>query len=308
MLKRLPSVASLQAFEAAGRQLSFTSAGVELGITQGAVSQRIASLEILLGGKLFRREGNSISLTGFGENFINVARDLLVRLGGATEKIVEENRGDRLSIGCLAGFGMKIVLPKLYVFRKHHPEISLRVRMFAPNEDVLDWRQRPDNYNLGLQKFDIYFHYGSGEWPGMHTHHIRDEYVFPVCSPSYTRGRQCLRKVEDLAGVPVILTSDPITGYNHWRIWLEEFGQGGLSFSEEIFCDPLFAAQQAAVEGLGVLMGRSSLVRQDIESGLLVKPFSFELKTRLSYYLLVSQERRDTPKIRSFLKWSEKNF
>src|SRR6185369_15058718 len=43
--RRNPPLAELRVFEAAARHLSFTRAATELGVTQGAISQRIRHLE-----------------------------------------------------------------------------------------------------------------------------------------------------------------------------------------------------------------------------------------------------------------------
>ena len=55
MLRRLPSLNALKAFEAAARHESFTRAAEELFVTQGAVSHQVKSLELELGVKLFNR-------------------------------------------------------------------------------------------------------------------------------------------------------------------------------------------------------------------------------------------------------------
>ena len=52
-MKRLPPLKSLQAFEAAGRHLSFTEAAHELNVTPGAISQQIRALEEFLEIKEF---------------------------------------------------------------------------------------------------------------------------------------------------------------------------------------------------------------------------------------------------------------
>ena len=54
-MNRLPPLKSLQAFEAAGRHLSFTEAAQELNVTPGAISQQIRLLEEFLEIKLFKR-------------------------------------------------------------------------------------------------------------------------------------------------------------------------------------------------------------------------------------------------------------
>ena len=55
MAKRLPGLASLRTFEAAGRHLSFTKAADELHVTPAAVSAQVRALEEQLGRRLFWR-------------------------------------------------------------------------------------------------------------------------------------------------------------------------------------------------------------------------------------------------------------
>lgn len=52
-------LSALRAFEAAFRQRGYSRAADELGLSHGAVSHHIKSLEQSLGVKLFRRDGLS---------------------------------------------------------------------------------------------------------------------------------------------------------------------------------------------------------------------------------------------------------
>ena len=70
MSYRLPPLNGLRAFEAAARHLSFTRAADELGVTPGAVSQQVKSLEGALGVTLFRRLPRSLILTDEGEAYL----------------------------------------------------------------------------------------------------------------------------------------------------------------------------------------------------------------------------------------------
>ena len=58
---------ALRAFEASARQLSFTRAGLELRVTQAAVSHQVKSLEETLGVQLFRRLPRGLALTDEGQ-------------------------------------------------------------------------------------------------------------------------------------------------------------------------------------------------------------------------------------------------
>jgi LysR family glycine cleavage system transcriptional activator len=66
MLRRLPPLNALKAFEAAARSESFTRAAEELCVTQAAVSQQVKGLEVTLGLRLFNREHQRLVLTEAG--------------------------------------------------------------------------------------------------------------------------------------------------------------------------------------------------------------------------------------------------
>src|SRR5258708_25425336 len=87
MLRRLPPLNALKAFEAAARHESFTRAAEELCVTQGAVSHQVKALEAELGIKLFNRERQRLLITGAGREYLAVVRDALDRIAGGTDRL-----------------------------------------------------------------------------------------------------------------------------------------------------------------------------------------------------------------------------
>ena len=71
MLRRLPPLNALKAFEAAARHESFTRAAEELCVTQGAVSHQVKALEAELGIKLFNRERQRLVITEAGRDYLD---------------------------------------------------------------------------------------------------------------------------------------------------------------------------------------------------------------------------------------------
>ncbi|HAS1111672.1 TPA: LysR family transcriptional regulator, partial [Enterobacter cloacae] len=65
MRARLP-LNALRAFEASARYLNFTKAGLELHVSQAAVSQQVRTLEQMLGVALFTRVPRGLQLTDEG--------------------------------------------------------------------------------------------------------------------------------------------------------------------------------------------------------------------------------------------------
>ncbi len=91
-----------------------------------------------------------------------------------------------------------------------------------------------------------------------------------------------------------------------WQLWLTAAGlpdaralasRRGLSF------DQSFMAIQAAIDGLGVALGRSRFVEADIAAGRLVVPFDIKLPAQAGFYVVAPEELADAPKIALFRDW-----
>lgn len=66
---------ALRAFEASARHSSFTRAGLELRVTQTAVSHQVKALEGVLGVSLFKRLPRGLALTDEGHALLPVLSD-----------------------------------------------------------------------------------------------------------------------------------------------------------------------------------------------------------------------------------------
>jgi len=60
---------------------------------------------------------------------------------------------------------------------------------------------------------------------------------------------------------------------------------------------------QAAIDGFGVAMGRTSYVEADIAKGRLVVPFKIALPADAGFYLVSPSARADPPKLAAFRQW-----
>ena len=64
---------------------------------------------------------------------------------------------------------------------------------------------------------------------------------------------------------------------------------------------------QAAIDGIGVAMGRTSYVQDDIAKGRLVVPFKITLPADAGFYLVSPQAKADSPKLSAFRNgWSRR--
>ncbi len=290
MTARLPSLNGLRAFEAAARHLSFTLAAVELNVTQTAISHQIRRLEEELGIRLFIRQNRALALTPEARDYLPGIRAAFNDLRLATDRLLRKDDDKVLTISTLASLAAKWLLPRLTDFQEAHPGIDVRI---TTSTSLVDF-QRDD--------VDAAIRYGRGQWPGLRADWLMADELFPVCSPSLLRGDKPLQRPEDLKGYPLLHTSN--ANSDDWRLWLTAAGlpvdiskQPGITF------DMIFMTIQAAIDGIGVAMGRTSYVQDDITKGRLVVPFKIALPADAGFYLVSPESRREAPKLAAFRQW-----
>jgi LysR family glycine cleavage system transcriptional activator len=280
----------LRAFEAAARHLSFTQAAAELNVTQTAISHQIKRLEDELGIRLFVRNNRSLALTPQARDYLPLVRAAFDDLRLATERLVRKTNGKVLTVSTIASLAAKWLLPRLSTFQAAHPDIDVRI---TTSTGLVDFRR--DDVDAAIR-------YGRGHWPGVHAEWLMADELFPVCSPALLQGNKPLHTPEDLAHHTLLHTSG---GYDDdWRLWLTAAGlpaaiskQSGLSF------DLIFMTLQAAIDGFGIALGRTSYVQDDIAKGRLVVPFKIALPSDAGFYLVSPEGRTDLPKLRAFRQW-----
>ena len=290
MTARLPSLNGLRAFEAAARHLSFTLAASELNVTQTAISHQIRRLEEELGIRLFVRQNRALALTAEARDYLPGVRAAFNDLRLATDRLLRKDDDKVLTVSTLASLAAKWLLPRLTDFQEPHPGIDVRI---TTSTSLVDFQR--DNVDAAIR-------YGRGQWPGLRADWLMADELFPVCSPSLLRGDKPLRCPEDLKSHMLLHTSN--ANSDDWRLWLTAAGlpadiarQPGITF------DMIFMTIQAAIDGIGVAMGRTSYVQDDIAKGRLVVPFKIALPADAGFYLVAPEGRREAPKLAAFREW-----
>jgi len=289
MSRALPPLSALLAFEATARHQSFTRAAIELKLTQTAISHRIKELESLLSVQLFTRKQNTTRLTDEGRTYLECIRPAMAQIAAATES-VSSVHDNRLTIACLSAFAAKCLVPALRDFRQRHPQFELRLTPLAPTD------------RLEQREFDVAIWHGLDQWKDFEGQRIADEEIFPVCVPALLRDGPPLRTPADLAQYPIVRTVSPIIT-DDWPVWLQQAGCEQDAFSSEIYCATLSFSMYAIMEGLGLGIGRSLLVRDDLAAGRLVAPFGLRCTSPAGYQVLSRPERSALPKVHLFKQW-----
>ena len=266
MTHKLPPLSTLRAFEAAARLESFSRAAEEISVTHGAVSHQMRSLERELGAPLFMRSGRRVVLTTVGRHFAERVRAALQELGEAAQ-FVRRSKGERaISVSMTPGFAARWLMPRLGRFMERHPTIA--VNMHASNALV----------DFDRDQVDLAVRFGRGTWPDVEAQKFLDEEFFPVASPRFNRGRLPAQPSE-LGKFQLMRSND-----EPWAPW---FRVAGVRLKEPslIFSDSNLLVQ-AAVDGRGIALARSSIAEGDLRGGKLVRLFKVAVPAPSATYLV----------------------
>jgi LysR family glycine cleavage system transcriptional activator len=287
MLKPLPPLNALRAFEAAARHLSFTKGAEELNVTQGAVSHQVKALEQRLGLKLFLRRHQGLVLTEAGQTCQVFIRDAFDRLTTGFDSIFARDDAGILTVSVSPNFASKWLVARIGRFTEAYPDIDLRLSASLRH------------VNLHREDVDVAVRHGEDQWPDLHAVCLMAETLFPVCSPSLMEGPHPLGRPENLAHHTLI----HLDNRQDWRKWLNAAGIDEPDMSKGAVFNQTSLALDAAAGGQGVALGRSALAAPDLLSGRLVRPFGPSLPVNYAYYIVCPKPTAEQPKICAFRDW-----
>jgi LysR family glycine cleavage system transcriptional activator len=287
MLRRLPPLNALKAFEAAARHESFTQAAEELFVTQGAVSHQVKALELELGIKLFNRERQRLIITEAGREYLTILRDAFDRIAVGTERLLQRQSSGALTVSTSPDFAAKWLVSRLGRFAEEHPSIDLRVSATLHHVD------------FAREDVDLAVRHGDGNWPGLDVVRLSAEQLFPVCSPKLMAGRHRLTKPADVLKFPLIYVDDR----RDWTKWLEAAGVQGAELSHGPVLNRVSMAIDAAIDGQGIVLARTTLAAADLINGRLIRPFAAELRLSKTYWIICPKATTTLPKIVIFRDW-----
>jgi LysR family glycine cleavage system transcriptional activator len=284
MKPRLPSMETLQAFDAAMRLGSFSRAADEVHLTHGAVSRRIGELERVLKLALFDRLAQGVRPTAAGHRFhANVVATLAGLSDGIAElrRNPERRRPVRLSV--LPSFASRWLLPRLAAFRARHADIEIQL---LADQAMADFAR---------DRVDLAIRYGLGRWPRLTIEPLMSETLCPVAAVR-PRGR-LIRRAGDLDGQTILQDQNE----DAWNAWLDSVGWSPPRARSETY-DDYNLALEAAANGLGIAIGRSRLTEIELGNGRLRRVSEFQAPNPKAYYL-VTPKRTATEEALTFMAW-----
>ncbi len=268
----------------------FTAAAHALGVTQPAVSRRIAALEARLGVRLLTRSTRRLRPTDVGAEFYERARRALAELdegecqAAATSAEVRGN----LRVTAPPAFGRHVLVPAVAAFTAVHSAITVDLVLAERRLDLVE-----EEIDLAIRIDD----------PGraselVHTR-LGDFAVVTCAAPSYLRRRGTPKAPSELARHACLLQSGPTRG----TIWSfaarAANGRRAAEPATVAVAGPLRTNDVAAIAaaaraGMGIARLPEFLVAADLVAGVL-RPVLPRFATRRVDVFAVYSQRRHLP-------------
>ncbi|CAI0748182.1 HTH-type transcriptional activator AmpR [Serratia ficaria] len=281
MRNRLP-LNALRAFESSARHLNFTRAGLELSVTQAAVSQQVRALEEQLGIQLFRRLPRGLDLTEEGQALLPVLSDAFDRIESVLQQFEGGHFHEVLTVAVVGTFAVGWLMPRLAAFREAHPFIDLRV---LTNNNLV---------SLSADGMDFAIRFGEGLWPATHNLKLFDAPLTVLCPPAVAAR---LQRPQDLQRELLMRTYRK----DEWERWF-----AAAQVAPWRINGPVFDSSRLMVEGAmqcgGVALAPARMFARELREGLLQRPFAAEAGLG-AYWLTYLKSRDLTPAMKTFVGW-----
>lgn len=282
---------SIVAFEAVARHGSFSRAGRELHVTQGAISHRIRALEAEVGATLLVRTSRKVRLTEAGQILLRASVDALNRLRAGLAEVEAASDTGRVIVSCSPSFAIRWLVPHLGDLRRVAPEVDVHV---SAADELVEPR---------VGAIDVCIRFGAGDYAGVTCEKLVAESITPVCSPLFLEQNR-LREPRDLLACR-LLHDDVLVDHLHHVGWTEYLAAADVACSHPtgVRFSHSHLALDAAASGQGAALARRALIRRQLEAGQLVTPFAFALPSELTYWLVTPKAPAPRRSTMRFVDW-----
>jgi DNA-binding transcriptional LysR family regulator len=277
----------LRVFHAVAEAGSFTHAGLELGLSQSAISRQIAALEVELRVPLFHRHARGLILTEQGEVLFRTAREVHAKLAAAQARLTDsrEKPTGELRITTTIGLGTIWLTPRISDFIELYPQISVVL--------LLDDRE----LDLAMREADVAIRLRRPVQPDLIQRKLFTVHHHVYASTDYVRRRGIPKTPEDIDNHTIVSFGTP-PGYLTDMNWLETAGRpDGSARRPALKINSVYGQRRAVEAGLGIASLPDYIVGKD--SGLVQIDLGAEMP-RFDTYLVYAEELKDSKRVAVF--------
>ncbi len=285
-------IQDLHTFFIVARAEAMKNAANELGVSAGAISQRIRSIEEKCAKRLFNRSRSGLTLTPAGEMLWRDVETSFQALEDASSRHFDSVASNRIRISIGASFATSMLVPRLGIFSKLHPHIEIAIET---DDRLVDLRREP---------IDLAVRHGLGSYPGLRSEWIVAPKMIVVAAPSLIGGSTPIKTPEDCLGFPLLQEQTQ----RDWSLWFQAHGtESSTARFGPTFSDA-YLLVRAAVSGQGLALINDLYACDELDSGSLVRVLDTQWPTQFAYYAVGLPAVLDRPAVRKFVTWMKANF
>jgi DNA-binding transcriptional LysR family regulator len=265
-----------------------TAAAGRLGLRKSTVSRRLAALEERLGTRLLERTTRRLRLTEAGREYhAQCAR--LVAEARAVNRSLSEVRGTprgTLRVATLSLLG-ELLTPVISEFLLRHPQVSVELALAQAHVDLV------------AEEYDVALRTGPLPDSSMVAKRLGSVRTGYYASPAYLSRRGTPRSWSDLSNHECVLLAEPGTD----EVWFFSGPRGARTVRVDgrLRVPSERAGHAAARAGLGLVRLPTSLVAEDLRTGVLVPVLETLTPPGLPVFAVFPSGRNLPPKVRAFL-------
>ncbi|VVE69414.1 Glycine cleavage system transcriptional activator [Pandoraea anapnoica] len=305
MSYRLPPLLALRAFEASTRHLSFTKAGEELHLTQGAISRQIRLLESFLGQKLFVRLTRKIEMTPAGLEYFRSIQQALDIISAATRRTIRDTHRV-VTLDVLPTLATCWLMPRLAQFTESHRDIEVRlissidpVNLHGEKVDVAIrvGKVPGQRYDRRAPRIDLDM---TENWKKVYVEPLFADILVPVVSRHLLDAVGPINQPSDLLQYRLINTA---SRRHAWPDWLALHGLRVPDDDTPLDFGHFFITLQAVRDGKGVALVPKVVLENYEWRDELVVPLPVEVPSAGAYHLLTREGAQEDEAIRQLCDW-----
>ena len=251
----------------------------------------------MLGCQLFERQARGVVLTPHGKLLFPGLRGGFAQIRDAVEVLRAASGQQVLVLSAPPGFTSKWLAPRLYRFAERHPQVELRVASSGTFANFTT-----DGVDAAIRNVSD----ARPQEPGLAYEKLVEASLLVVCSPRLLAGLKKSAIRQRLCRLPRI-HDDQLAGLAGTPGWADVFRAAGLDPGPEreqgLHFNSADHAVDAALQGAGLLLAHSVLVREELRSGRLVQALDLVLPLGRAYHFVCPARKRALPGVAAFRDW-----
>ncbi len=268
----------------------FSAAARKMGRSKALISKYVRELEDELGARLLNRTTRTLSLTEVGQTYARDATEILQRIDDLQSSVGDAHAAakGRLKVSAPRTFGDGELGRAIMEFVMQEPDIQLELHLEDRFVDVVD------------EGFDVAIRITSLSDSSLIARRLSAFRIVCCASPQVIATYGKPEMPIDLMEMPCIVDWNVNRG--HWPFTVDgERVTIGVKGRVEVNSPNV--GRQAALAGLGFLMGPYLVVRDDIDAGRLVPVLEAYETSAIAIHAVYPHRRHLSGKVRAFIDY-----